>query len=120
MRPTSRVPKAEAGFVAMPEIKLPTKKQLLQTASQFVPGPSKQVIATLASGPPQEDTRSTGLKIVDTLTSGLEPIKSLVRQANPQLDEEKDLKQTTNEIQKFLKNPLNELKWGLKILQSGM
>ena len=120
MRPTSRVPRAEAGFVAMPEIKLPSKQQLLQTASHFVPRPSKQAITALAAGAPQEDTRSTGLKIVDTLTSGLEPIKSLVRQANPQLDEEKDLQQTTNEIQKFLRNPLNELKWGLKILQSGM
>jgi hypothetical protein len=120
MRPTSRAPRAEAGFVSMPEVKLPNKKQLLSIASHFVPGPSKQAITALSSGPVQEDTRSTGLKVVDTLTSGLEPIKSMVRQANPQLDEEKDLQQTTNEIQKFLKNPLNELKWGLKILQSGM
>jgi hypothetical protein len=120
MRPTSRVPRAEAGFVSMPEVKLPNKKQLLSIASHFVPGPSKQAITALSSGPVQEDTRSTGLKLADTLTSGLEPIKSLVRQANPQLDEEKDLQQTSNEVQKFLKNPLNELKWGLKILQSGM
>ena len=120
MRPTSRVPRAEAGFVSMPEVKLPNKKQLLSMASHFIPGPSKQAITALSSGPVQEDTRSTGLKVVDTLTGGLEPIKSLVRQANPQLDEEKDLQQTSNEVQKFLKNPLNELKWGLKILQSGM
>ena len=120
MRPTTRIPRGEAGFVSMPEIKLPSTRQVLSTAAHFVPGPSKQAITALSSGAVQEDNRSTGLKIADTLTAGLEPIKSLVRQANPQLDEEKDLKQTTNEIQKFFKNPLNELKWGLKILQSGM
>jgi len=120
MKPTPRVPRGEAGFVSMPEIKLPNAKQLLSVAANFVPGPSKQAITALSAGAVQEDTRSTGLKIADTLTSGLEPIKSMVRQANPQLDEEEDLKQTTNEVQKFLKNPLNELKWGWKILQSGM
>lgn len=119
-RSTPRVPAGEVGAMVLPEIKLPDAKQLLRIGSSFIPGPAKQAITALSSGAVQEDTRSTGLKIADTLSAGLLPIKELVRNANPQLDEEKDLKQTTNEIQKFLKNPLNELKWGLKILQSGM